>query len=281
MRIEIVKPSVVRANIAKKQRSPFVDLIQGYDLIARERDNPRESAMLEYDAPDETTDVYLVWERRRLIGSLALQTLVSVSSYYDERSRLFWQEFRRQDHTLAERIHRSRGAVHMVAGIIVNPSQRGRGIATKMYEVALEREQPVAIVGQTKTPAAVMTRRKLWDHGFLTYFGSARITPGYEQRNVSEHYALMAAFLSLCRDGAWLPEGKVHLGDTGIASTVPDVSTYPPIIQQAFAPLIQAQQRLHMERRLELDPYGDQDEKYTVMSPLVSVQKDVMFPGLR
>lgn len=247
-------------------RKPFSKLrnliVGGYNLTEEERSNPVSAAEFEYDYPNERAQVFLAREGGQIVGSLTL--ILWKDSPQDKRGQKFWPELERLNPDLVKKARQSSALACDIGGIVIDPLVRGKGIGYSLLNQAVSVLHPNVIVGQTKTVEAVMLRRKLISHNYRTFYGESEVTPGYFQEYTRDHQNFLRAYLyAVDVEIAELqPEGIVYVYNGGIASTVPNATEFPPEIQTAFRPVIEAQRRLGFEN--------------TIMSPLLSIQSELL-----
>lgn len=65
-----------------------------------------------------------------------------------------------------------------IHGIVVHPKYRREGIARRLLEKMIEEYSPEVILGQTKSPTAVLVRSKILNqYGYRTFYGFSEVTP--------------------------------------------------------------------------------------------------------
>lgn len=133
-----------------------------------------------------------------------------------------------------------------IQGIVVHPTYQNTGIASNLIRVMTDYYKPSVILGQTKTPEAVMVRSKvLAEVGYRSFYGLCEVTPGSDYTNEGEGLDFIhGAFASeQFAEGQFLSERGIYFVDPDILpSYMPDTMNVTPGIQRAFVPVIEAQE---------------------------------------
>lgn len=217
-----------------------------------------EQAQVEYDGVDKEDrfDIFLALANGKAVGSVSA---IDWSASEPKRGKKFWEAIQKTDPALFER---AKSVPHAfdVAGIVTHPDYRNRKIAKRLLWEAVIQLKPSFIVGQTKTPEAVMTRTNaLNDAGFVTFYGDSAISQLLIDTDVGK--TVLNAYL-FARNKTLDEHGLLYVDTTLLLPTVPDVSTFPAYVQDAFRSVIEGQQRI-----------GDAK---TAAKPLISVSKNLL-----
>lgn len=202
----------------------------GYGFIG---DDTKEKLILQSELEYSYADiVYFAKIEGTEIGSL------SVNIRPNNRNDQFWNNIQT---TLLDLTEPTLLACY-IHGIVVYPSMRVRGIASQLLEKMVEDFNPVVILGQTKTPEAVLTRSKVLDkYGYRTFYGLCEVTPGtdYEKEYEGSDF-IKAAFAS--EEEKPSNTGIYFVNPNILLPYFPKTDEFPPEIQRAFKPIQQAQQ---------------------------------------
>lgn len=250
------RPSDMR-EIAHADKTLQDLILHGYDMTEERRSNAGEAVDQEFNYPNRRGTVFLARQDDKAVGVLTL--LFWRDAEKDKRGKRFWPKIRELDPEFPTPAEIEGMVACDVAGVVTDPSIRGNGIGKHLYAMATDSHNLGIIVGQTKTPGAVMLRSTL--PGYRTFYGDAEVTRTHPQPQTAEHQALMRAYLHAREQVMVSGETTVFEYVGRIAPTVPDVAGYPEIIQGAFAPVIRAQKRY---------------SECTVMSGLISVKSHLL-----
>lgn len=135
-------------------------------------------------------------------------------------------------------------AIYM-QGIVVRPSYRNKGIASKLLRIMVNYYHPFVVLGQTKSKEAVAVRSKLLaEAGYRSFYGFCEVTPGCDYTKESEGLDfILAAFASEhFASGQVISNRGIYFVNPDILpSYIPDTTHADQEIQRAFAPVIEAQ----------------------------------------
>lgn len=235
-------------------------VLAGYNLTDKAKQNPIEAASYDYNFPDNRAAVFIAKQGEDVVGSVTL--ILWRNNPSDKRGGKFWPKLQELDYPLAQRALKINPLACDIGGVVVLPELRGQHIGQSLLEKAVTQVNPSIIVGNTKTVEAVALRRKLVSLGYRTFYGSTEVTPGHEQTTTSDHKNVLRAYLHAKDYEDVLPEGDVFIYHGSIAPFTPNTEGFPPIIQEAFKPLVAAQKRL--------------GEQATVMGPLIAIRREIL-----
>ncbi len=264
--VEIIQYSPSEIVTTLEENSPLARLASsGYDLSSYSKSHPLEAALAEYNHPDDEAVIFVAKEGEEAVGSLVL--MLWKDNPQDKRGSKFWPRLRGLDPALAERLSQFNHLACDVGGVVVLPQKRNQGIGKLLYQTGLEVINPGILVGQTRTPQAVMLRSKL--SGFRSIYGQTEVTTSHPQPQTEEHLFLAEAYLLALSaiEVNHQPGALVYAFATGIAAPVPDVSGYPDIIKQSFQPVIDFQSKLNAEK----------NRGHIVMSPILSIREQALW----
>ncbi|HEU5432178.1 MAG TPA: hypothetical protein VFU81_10975 [Thermomicrobiales bacterium] len=184
------------------------------------------------------------------------------NSQESTRGNAFWRLLRRRTPALARQALARSDEIYVMIGIVTLPDNRKNGIAKKLLQQGIREGKPSLVVGETKTPSAVVARAgALADLGYRTFYGTAEVTPGNE-RDASELAEHLAHVYAKTYNHPMEDFPVIYTTTDVLLPTVPDASTFPPHIQAAFAGVRSSQQTIG-------------DTKTAVM-PLISVAGEII-----
>ncbi len=217
-----------------------------------------EKTQEEYTADDKRMDIYLMMQDKRAIGSLCL---LDWGPHQDRRGKPFWDKLRSDYPEVYAFLAVNKSAVD-ISGIVTHPDYRGLGVARRLVEYGIKRVNPNLVLAQTKTPAAVLTTsRSLGRLGYSTFLGGVDVTPIGTLVKRSTYKAVKDCYIKA--RGVEEGPGGVLLEDPELLlPDVPDVSSLPFRIQEAFQPIITAQKQI-----------GSQ---FTAVLPLISIKNPTL-----
>lgn len=160
----------------------------------------------EYDHGEDRTLIYLTEKEGKIVGSLYF--ILWRNNEKDKRGKPLMEYLKEYGKELIDLDRIQDNQVLAVdIGIVVHPENHGEGVVESMYTEALKAVQPIFLVGQTKTPAAVISReRSLRKKGYETYYGGLPVSGGSDR--LGKFTADM--YLEIRKDRA------VRVGDKGI-----------------------------------------------------------------
>jgi GNAT superfamily N-acetyltransferase len=160
-----------------------------------------------------------------------------------KRGDAFWRLLGRQKPALARQALEFSDEAYVMIGIVTLPDYRKNGIAKRLLQQGIRDGTPSIVVGETKTPSAVVARASaLAGLGYRTFYGAAEVTPGNEcdTSELAEHLSLVYAKTF---DNALEDFPVIYTTTDVLLPNVPDASTFPPHIQAAFAGVRSSQQK--------------------------------------
>src|SRR5882757_5209338 len=171
--IEVAELSPSRAR-AIAERDPNLRYIvaNGYDKRQGYEEFTYPSIINEYNYRDDEATIFLAREDGATVGSLTLVRWSELYRYRDGRD--FWENLRELNPDFSGQLSEEQTFAFNVGGIVVHPEARGQGIGKAMYEQAIDIYNPALIVGQTKTPGAVMLRSTF--PKYRTFYGDVEVT---------------------------------------------------------------------------------------------------------
>jgi GNAT superfamily N-acetyltransferase len=189
-----------------KDRKDIVELLAlGFGHKVEEVD-PKQILEDEYDHGEDRTVIFLAEKEGRIVGSLYF--ILWRNTEEDKRGKPMMEYLKKHGEGLID-LNKIQD-VQVLAGdigVVVHPKNQGQGVADEMYTEALKTVRPIFLVGQTKTPAAVVSReRSLRKKGYETYYGGLPIHEGNER--LGKFTADM--YLEIRKDRA------IRVGDKGI-----------------------------------------------------------------
>lgn len=235
--IEIKKVKPSELTLESLQTLGLIDLVtKGYGF----KGTPLHllgQTIAEYDGEEERTTSYLAILEGKAVGSLAIRSW----SIEDEKvGKMFWKELSIKDPTLYNKSLKFSTEASKIAGIITHPDYRNRKIARQIYKFMVEDMNPSFIIGDTKTPEAVLIRASaLSEFGYRTFFGNSEVTPQNPKNFTEVHLGVLESEFSAAQ--CTLENGIYYEGVDILLPTIPAVSMFPKYIQESFKDLIEAQ----------------------------------------
>lgn len=241
----------------------LIDLVlNGYTLLETQTYDPLQTITEEYEYPDSSSHVFVMRDEERIPGTVVILEWTKHSPQTEESLR-FWETLSQEltDTQLLQTLESLN--ILEVAGIVTSLKERNKGVGKGLFTSVIETFKPALVMGQTKNPAAALVRMKVFrEAGYRTFLGEYELTnEGIEKTTVQLPF--MAAYAAAHNLGTPQPEGIIYPFDEyGITPDVPDVSTFPEYIQQAFLPIIEAQKRV--------------GESTTIYAPLITIKADLL-----
>lgn len=164
-----------------KDRKDVVELLAlGFGHKVEDVD-PKQILEDEYDHGEDRTVIFLAEKEGKIVGSLYF--ILWRNNETDKRGKPMMDYLREHGNGLIG-LSKIRDGQVLAGdiGIVVHPQNQGQGIADEMYTQALKTVKPIFLVGQTKTPAAVVSReRSLRKSGYETYYGGLPVNEGSDR----------------------------------------------------------------------------------------------------
>ena len=153
-----------------------------------------------------------------------------------------------------------------VSGIVVKHEHRGKGLASNLFKFAIETLKPDLFVGNTKSPSAVLARSSsLSKFGFVTYYGLSNVTSNVDV-NISDKYLdFLNGYIQIKKvnhDSDFVYTVSIDL----LPSNIPDTSTFPKYIENAFIPVVKKQVEI--------------GSSFTAVMPLISIESSLLQKGV-
>ncbi len=174
VKIKIFTPSEI-VEAGKRNPSIADHIIDGYGMPVGDK-TKEQVVEEEFDHGENRTVIFLAEVEGRVVGSLYF--ILWKNDIEDKRGgRLI--EFIKSN-TSSELDSKKLFSYKVLAcdvGIVVHPDFQGKGVAGALYKAGIEYINPALIVGQTKTPGAVIARsRVLATYGYITAYAGIPIS---------------------------------------------------------------------------------------------------------
>lgn len=208
----------------------LIDLMKGYGFT----ENLKEQARTEYGDEEEGKYIFLAIQDGRAIGSLVVG--INHSPSFDDQD--FYSKIEQQAPSLAAKLKEV--TVCNIHGIVTAPEARGKGLASKFLEKMIVTLHPAVVQSQTKTPAyTAALSSTLARFGFRTWYGETEVTPS-NQRYPEPFVPLEA--ITDARRRKYTKGIPYFVPSDVLLPYVPDVSQASHAIQEAYRPIISAQE---------------------------------------
>lgn len=175
--IKIIDYTPSQLNTVIKSQPEIADhIIAGYGIPYTDTRSRSEIAMDEFSHGEDRTRVYLAEIGGQIVGSLYF--ILWKNAETDKRGGKFLEYLKINGQDVLNLDLLSKYSVIACdVGIVIDPRFHGKGVVDELYKHALDSVKPAFIVGQTKTPAAIMARsRILHKNGFETCYGGMSVT---------------------------------------------------------------------------------------------------------
>lgn len=200
-----------------------------------------EEAQIEYDGvhKKDRFNIFFALAQGKAIGSLST---TNWSSTDEKRGKDFWGHLQTLDPQLWQRAGAFSFSAFEVGGIVTHPEWRKQKIARSLLQQAITDLLPTFVLGVTKSPAAVLTRANtLRELDYRTFYGDYEVTGG-SLEGLPPFSPITLVEAHLATRGQRLDKfGLRYVGTDLLLPTIPDVSTFPVYIKQAFASLLEGQ----------------------------------------
>jgi GNAT superfamily N-acetyltransferase len=231
---------------------------QGYGYPMDE--NTRKSAEEDFARADRDRFSLLALKDGKAVSAVSFGRWRN--GHESNRGNAFWRLLKRREPALAQRALDFSDEAYIMIGIVTLPGYRKNGIAKQLLQQGIREGKPSFVVGETKTPSAVVVRAgALAALGYRTFYGTAEVTPGSE-RDASELAEQLSRVYAKTYDHPMEDFPVIYTTTDVLLPDDPDVSTFPPHIQAAFARVRSSQQAVG-------------DAKTAVM-PLISVAGGIL-----
>jgi GNAT superfamily N-acetyltransferase len=165
---QIIELSKARPDIADH-------IIAGYGIPDAHLKSREEIIEEEYSHGENRTIIFLAEVDGQIVGSLYF--ILWHNSIDDKRGGKFMQYIAENGEGIIDLEALSKYVVLACdVGIVVHPDFQGKGIVNRLYKAGVNTINPAFIVGQTKTPGAVIARsRILEEYGYSTAYGGLSV----------------------------------------------------------------------------------------------------------
>ncbi len=167
-------PSEVTA-LARLKPEIADHIIAGYGIPQTDK-SKEQIVEEEYDHGENRTAVFLAEINGEVVGSLYF--ILWRNNQEDKRGGRLLNFLTHNDNGLIDVAKLSK--YEMLAcdvGIVVHPDFQGKGVAGELYRKGIEAMNPAFLVGQTKTPGAVIARsRVLAVHNYVTSYAGIPVS---------------------------------------------------------------------------------------------------------
>jgi GNAT superfamily N-acetyltransferase len=129
-------------------------------------------------------------------------------------------------------------------GIVVHPTVRREGVASRLLSEMIEDLNPHVIFGQTNVPEVVLLRSQVAKlHSYRTFYGFCEITPSLDYEKVSDGRPFVHASL-ISQEAEPIEHGIYTISTHILPSNIPNTDDFPLQIQKAFEPVQKAQRAI-------------------------------------
>lgn len=237
-------------------RFGLVSLIsQGYGFTGTEEEL-LEQTRNEYGDDDKRTLIFLAFDGRIACGSLVYKQIDNE----EESGTRFWSQLAKEASDVARKMRESNLSAQDTLGFVIDKNHQGQNnVSTLLVGHALATLRPGIVLGETKTPKAVLARGS-WQN-YRTFFGNDEVTKGNVRVAANEHKGVLAAYYARTQD---TPDSfeVIYTEIRTLSPYIPDVKDFPEHIQRGFQPIINAQRAAGNTK--------------TAIKPLISIRADLL-----
>lgn len=252
---QIIELSKTRPDIADH-------IIAGFGIPSSDTRSKEEIIKDEYNHGENRTLIFLAEVEGKVVGSLYF--ILWRNDVNDKRGGKFLQYLAENASDLIDLDKlKEFKTLACDVGIVIHPDYQGRGVVNQLYSEGVKLAQPAFVVGQTKTPGAVIARSRILEAcGYLTSYGGLPVSL---EMSLDVAADVADAYYFARKDVAKRIDGRyVHYAET--EALQPEIH----VDMDRLSPNIRAT----FENILEFDtnrPNGS-----ITFSPLVSINKKII-----
>lgn len=237
-------------------------IIAGYNIPENSTQSKEQIIADEYDHGEERTLIFLAEIDGKVVGSMYF--ILWINNENDKRGSKFLEFLQNNADDLIDLEELKK--IPILAcdiGIVVHPDYRGRGVVTHLYTTGVQLVRPAFIVGQTKTPAAVIARnRVLGANGYLSSYGGLPISSNLKD----ETAGCIANAYYFARQDVAQRVGNTYTHYAKTEALQPEIEVNLSKLEHNI--------KVTFEAIMIADT--DRPEGYITFSPLVSVSRHVL-----
>lgn len=217
----------------------LVDLVnRAYRLDNDTEANKLYFAMREYTAKkgDIKKTNFMAFKAGKAIGSISIHKLFPQET---ELGKFFWKYLDEEDAALCTKALKFPMAC-FIEGVITDPDCRGKGVGKELYNIVVKQLQPAFVLGDTRTPEAVISLASALKQDYRTFWHTWEVTPNPPQKDVKTHLPVIEANLKTYQytveDGIWYADVSALPYEED-----PRIESFPKYIQEPLEHISKAQ----------------------------------------
>jgi RimJ/RimL family protein N-acetyltransferase len=175
IQIRQLTPSQV-IELSRSQPDIANHIVQGYKIPESDPRTKEEIVEEEFDHGENRTVIFLAEVEGKIVGSLYF--ILWRNNPDDKRGGKFRRYLEDNANGLIDlETLQQHEVLACDVGIVIHPDYQGKGIVHELYTKAVDSINPAFVVGQTKTPGAVIARSRILEEiGYSTSYGSSPVS---------------------------------------------------------------------------------------------------------